>query len=94
MSKDFMEDEIYPLTITADRYGGVYSGGNFTAWNLCAEDLPEGIEADDVGCHEFWCDNEIVCGKGRTVSEALADLYLKLKGAVMKNEDTEKELYY
>ena len=80
MSKDFMEDEIYPLTITADRYNGAYSGGQFIAWNLLAEDVPEGSEADDVDCHSFWLENEIVCGKGRTVSEALANLYIKLKG--------------
>ena len=28
------------------------------------------------------------------VSEALADLYIKLKEEVIKNEDTEEELYY
>lgn len=76
----FMEDEIYPLTITADRYTGTYSGGQFIAWNLDADEVPEEIYCDDCGCHEFWRDNEIVCGKGRTVSEALSDLYIKLKG--------------
>ena len=76
----FMEDEIYPLTITADRYTGTYSGGQFIAWNLDADEVPEEIYYDDCGCHEFWRDNEIVYGKGRTVSEALADLYIKLKG--------------
>lgn len=79
MSKEFMEDEIYPLTITADRYSGTYSGGNFIAWNLDADEVPDGIYFDDCGCHEFWLENEIVCGKGRTVSEALADLYIKIK---------------
>ena len=77
--KKFMEDEIYPLTITADRYIGAYSGGRYTAWNLLAEDVPDGIEADDVDCHNFWLENEVVCGLGETVSEALADLYCKLK---------------
>lgn len=77
--KVFMEDEIYPLTITADRYTGAYSGGAFIAWNLDADEIPEAIYYDDCGCHEFWLDNDIVCGKGRTVSEALADLYCKLK---------------
>lgn len=79
-NKDFMEDEIYPLTITADRYRGTYSGGAYIAWNLAADEVPEGIYGDDCGCYEFWLDNEIICGKGRTVSEALADLYIKLKG--------------
>ena len=79
MSKEFIEDEIYPLTITADRYSGTYSGGNFIAWNLDADEVPDDIYSDDCGCHHFWNHNEIVCGKGRTVSEALADLYVKLK---------------
>lgn len=85
---EFMEDSIYPLTIVSDRYSGAYSGGEYTAWNLLAEDVPEGIEADDVGCHSFWLDNEIVCGKGRTVCEALADLYMKL------NNQEEREVLY
>lgn len=84
MGKDFMEDEIYPLTITSDRYSGAYSGGSFIAWNLLAEDIPSAADGDDCDCYEFWHNNEIVCGKGRTVSEALADLYVKLKGGVQE----------
>lgn len=80
MNKDFIEDEIYPLTITSDRYNGTYSGGNYIAWNLLAEDIPSETDGGDVDCYEFWLTNEIVFGKGRTVSEALADLYIKLKG--------------
>ena len=79
----FMEDEIYPLTIVADRYTGCYSGGNYTAWNLDHYNLPSEIDDDDVTCCGFWrgadC-QEYVIGKGRTASEALADLYVKLKG--------------
>lgn len=76
---DFIEDEIYPLTIVSDRYSGAYSGGNYTVWNLLAENLPPEIDGDDVDCHAFWLGNKIPVGKGRTVSEALADLYIKLK---------------
>ena len=89
---EFIEDSIYPLTIVSDRYSGAYSGGNYTAWNLLAEDVPEGIEADDVDCHSFWLDNEIVCGKGRTVSEALADLYTKLNSQE-EQEESEWSLF-
>ncbi len=83
----FVEDEIYPLTIVADRYTGVYSGGAYLAFNLDADEVPEEIYYDDCGCHYFWTHNEIVCGKGRTVSEALADLYVKLKGADNEQAD-------
>lgn len=84
MSKDFMEDEIYPLTIVKDRYSGAYSGGEHTAWNLDFYEIPIDIALDDVCCMEFWENEEnkqkYIVGKGRTVSEALADLYVKLKG--------------
>ena len=80
MSKKFMEDEIYPLTIIADRYSGTYSGGVYLAWNLVPDAIPEGVEYDGDDGMDFWENNEIVCGKGNTVSEALADLYVKLKG--------------
>ena len=80
--REFMEDTIYPLTIVADRYSGIYSGGRFIAWNLSIDEIPEAIYSDDCSCSEFWANNRIVCGKGRTVSESLADLYIKLKGGV------------
>lgn len=79
----FMEDEIYPLTIIKDRYMGSYSGGKYTAWNLHAEEVPIDINCDDVSCFSFWWTDEAdkyIIGKGDTVSEALADLYIKLKG--------------
>lgn len=76
---DTIQDSIYPLTICSDRYGGVYSGGKFIAWNLDADEVPEDMYSDDCGCHSFWLDNDIVCGKGDTVESAIADLYIKLK---------------
>lgn len=44
----------YPLTICVDRYSGAYSGGEFTAWNLDANEVPEEIHSDDVTCSLFW----------------------------------------
>ena len=81
----FMEDEIYPLVIIRDRYTGIYSGGKYTAWSGDVEDIlpPPEAEADDVVCRNFWYAQEdnptYIVGKGDTVSEALADLYIKLK---------------
>lgn len=83
--KEFVEDEIYPLTITADRYSGTYSDGYYIAWHLDADEIPDDIYADDCVCYDFWKHNEIICGKGRTVSEALADLYCKLRGGRADN---------
>ena len=44
----------YPLTIVHDRYNGCYSGGEFTAWNLYPQDVPEEIDSDDVNCCVFF----------------------------------------
>jgi hypothetical protein len=45
-------------------------------WNI-----PDGVEYDGADGLDFFEKNKIVYGKGATVSEALADLYVKLGGA-------------
>ena len=78
---DSIYDIIYPLTITADRYGGAYSGGNFTAWNLEPCEVPKEPFKSDVVCNTFWHSNKnIICGKGDTPEEAAANLYVLLGG--------------
>ncbi len=69
----------YPVTIVSDRYGGTYSGGNYTAWNLHICNVPEEIDADDVTCSNFWFDNDIIVGKGTTSQNAYDDLNSKLE---------------
>lgn len=73
-------DSIYPLTITSDRYGGAYSGGDFLAWKLLPENIPTEPWEDDVTCYEFWHDTDIICGRGKTPEEAVANLYIMLRG--------------
>lgn len=73
-------DTIYPLTIKADRYSGVYSGGEYTAWPCGEADIPDGVFMDDVTCAHEWgvikSERRLV-GIGCTPSVALVDLYLK-----------------
>lgn len=73
-------DTIYPLTIKADRYSGVYSGGTYTAWPCGESDIPDEVFADDVSCAHEWgiikSERQHV-GVGCTPSVALVDLYLK-----------------
>ena len=73
-------DTIYPLTIKADRYSGVYSGGEYTAWPCHEADIPDGVFMDDVTCAHEWgvikSERQHV-GIGCTPSVALVDLYLK-----------------
>jgi hypothetical protein len=76
---NLFESEIYPLTITKDRYTGAYSEGEFLAWNLDADEVPDDIYSDDCGCYNFWKKNEIPVGKGQTIREAILDLYVQLK---------------
>lgn len=73
-------DTIYPLTIKADRYSGVYSGGEYTAWPHNEADIPEEVFGDDVSCAHEWGiikSERWLVGIGCTPSVALVDLYLK-----------------
>ena len=70
----------YPMTIVADRYGGCYSGGAYTAWNLEPWEVPGDIADGDMGCCVFWAGNELLCGKGDTPDEAERDLVNKIRG--------------
>ena len=73
-------DTIYPLTIKADRYSGVYSRGEYTAWPCNEADIPVEVFADDVSCAYIWgvikSERRLV-GIGCTPSVAMLDLYLK-----------------
>ena len=72
-------DEIYPLTIVSDRYGGTYSGGDFTAWNMDYYEIPTDPAEDDVTCMMFWDTTDIVVGRGATPQEAVDDLKRRLE---------------
>lgn len=74
-------DKLYPLCTLKDRYGGGYSGGEWTAWVSGIDYIPRGVFDDDVECSKCW-DNlrssrkegNIMFGVGDTVDEALKDL--------------------
>lgn len=88
-------DNLYPLCIISDRYGGCYSGGNYTAWTTGIDSIPEGVFDDDVECCLTWNElkakrneHKIVFGVGNTPNEALRDLiYWNEK---LPKEDDEK----
>ncbi len=73
-------DTVYPLTIKVDRYSGVYSGGEYTAWPCNEAEIPDEVFMDDVSCAHEWgvikSERQHV-GIGCTPSVALVDLYLK-----------------
>ena len=75
------DKHVYPLTIINDRYGGLYSGAHYLAFNLEPWDVPRGISwGGDVDCAEFWGEESVqyIIGKGDTPEEALNDL-IRLK---------------
>lgn len=71
-------DKIFPLTIVADRYGGVYSGGEFTAWNVDASDLYDLYEVDSDDHSYFDGLPKGTYGKGSTPEAAWSDLFAQL----------------
>lgn len=79
---DLIFESIYPLTITRDRYSGVYSNGEYIAWNLDAWEVPQEPFGNDVDSLVFWGSDHTVCGVGDTVEAAVADLYIKLKASI------------
>jgi|GEM_PF-6003985 len=73
------DNEIYPLTIVADRYGGCYSGAAFIAWNKDTVEVPEDSQGSDRTCSVFWANvNREEIGFGDTPDEAYLDLCAKL----------------
>ena len=76
-------DKIYPVTIVSDIYSGTYSKACFLAFNTNEQNIPNGIDADDCNCAEFWDEQEsnptFIIGKGGTPNDAYIDLYKKLK---------------
>ncbi len=71
--------EIYPLTITLDRYGGTYSKGEYLAWRLDHWEVPQEPFLDDVTCNMFWNTYKGLVGIGETPESAIKDLESKLK---------------
>ena len=61
-----------------DRYGGVYSGGEWTAFPLHPQDVPDAILGEDVSCRDYWTEYRvkggIPAGVGGTPGEALEQL--------------------
>lgn len=69
--------EVYPCTITMDRYSGTYSNAKWLAFALDPWDLPDEVGGGDPEEESFWRSHnqdEFPVGKGRTPQEAYEDL--------------------
>ena len=72
-------NNIYPLTIIYDRYGGSYSGGTYVAFNLEAHKVPAEVFGDDCTAMRFWKHFKGVVGRGGSLDSAVKDLLKNLK---------------
>ena len=73
-------DEIWPVTITPDRYGGVYSGGAWLAFPLDTSAVPQGPFGGDPVAHAWWNDaGDVPVGRGATPDQAYHDLLQRLE---------------
>ena len=68
----------YPVTILNDRYHGCYSGGQWIAFPLECEEIPEDAQGEDNDCQWFWDEYSDPVGKGATPDEAYRDLTEKM----------------
>jgi hypothetical protein len=67
----------YPVTLVLDRYGGVYSGGIWLAFEADPHAIPEAIWGGDGECMEFWEHHDSIrlpIGKGASPEEAILSL--------------------
>lgn len=67
-----------PVTVTADRYGGTYSGAPWLAFPQQPGDIPADIFGEDGDCAMFWDGYKYPVGKGSTPQEAYEDLVKQL----------------
>lgn len=73
----------WPVTIIKTRYGGVYEGGQWAAFNLDTEQVPPAVTGDDITCAHWWGQFGVGVGLGSTPSEAYEDF--KEKRLVVKS---------
>ena len=92
--KGMVDGRPYPLTISLDRYSGVYSGGLYVAWNCDADAVPTEPSDDDVTCADFWnraeqdmLDGDIPCyGIGVNPEKAILNLVESMLAKEMAEE--------
>ena len=72
--------DIYPITIVQDRYGGTYSGAAFLCFGCEFYEIPEEVNGDDIESITFWditnlktYHADLHIGKGETPDAALRD---------------------
>ncbi len=65
---------MYPVTIIMARYGGIYEGGVWLAFNCYEDEVPAAATSNDISCVTFFGYAADSVGRGDTPNKALADL--------------------
>lgn len=101
--KEFWLKYQHPMTVINDRYGGTYSGGNYTAFPCEYWKLPaDGPDGSDIPCSLFWDRYEGYVGLGETAAEAAKDLvrcivngiHYQERNSFFNNIDDMREMNY
>ncbi len=74
-----MTKDLYPVTITCDRYDGTYSHAKWVAFHCHPDDVPAAIYGSDEECANFWHAPTIPVGRGNTPEGAVRNLEHKLE---------------
>ena len=73
-------DWVQPVTITPDRYGGLYSGGAWLAFPPTTSKVPEGPFSGDVFAETWWGQlGDVPVGRGDSPDQAYDDLVRRLE---------------
>ena len=68
----------YPITIISDRYDGTYSKGNWLAFPLECDEIPDAVNAGDGESMHFWANYKEPVGRGKTPAGAYGDLIAQM----------------
>lgn len=85
------DNYVYPCTILADRYTGAYSGGEWTAWPMDADEIPVAVASGNTECDAFWRNYDGLVGTGSDPIKAMMDLRDKVIKSGMQVYDAAKE---
>ena len=94
IAPDITLQDVYPITIVYDRYGGSYSGAEWVAYECDPEEVPEEVNGNDTVCSRFWETTTIVVGLGNTPTAAWINLHLKVRARGYDSADKRLAEYY
>lgn len=77
----------YPITVVADRYGGLYTEGEWLAFPLRPEDVPRQSNGSDIAQLDFLESYHEPYGIGPTPDVAVNQLTQSILGALGKEND-------